>query len=399
MPRYIWKGITLSGSAQRGTLDAESPEQLKEQLLTSGIALLFCAEQRHRLAWLINRQTSSHSALTTFFEYLLHLLESGVSLPKALDLVSSQVDHHHLALSCKQITTHVNKGEPLSTALKRYPTTFTPLMVQLIAAGEKTGKLTTALTYLCTYLKEHNKFKKALVQAALFPLFTITFAVIILLGILLCIVPQFEQFFSSLDKTLPPITQALLNTSSWLRSWYSIVAAVSICAGLLIAKFYAPKNTMAEYMAKAPFIGNIIATANLITTLRMLSLFLKAGIPLKDALETIASSLKNQLFKRKITTITNALVAGQGLITQLPTLAPDNDTEILKTFVALGEQTGKLDVMLDKATTIFEEKLNKKLELFALFFQPALMIAVGLVIALIMAAVYIPLFNLAYSVS
>lgn len=399
MPLYTWQGITLTGNRQRGSLNAETPEQLKEQLLSSGIALLSYSEQTSRWQWIKSRNISSQTELITFFEYLQHLLNSGVPLLKALELVSNQLNNHQLNMTLKQITVRVTKGESFAETLHLYPETFSPLMVQLITAGEKTGKLPTALIYLSAYLKEQTKFKKTLTQAALFPLFTIAFAFIITLGILLFIIPQFEQFFSSLDKTLPPLTQALLTMSSWLRSWHSIATAIGVGGIMVLAKIFTPKDIFARFFAQLPFIGNLIMLTNLITTLRMLSLFLKAGIPLKNALETIESSLKNQFFKQKLISITKALVAGQSLATQMPMLAPTRDREVLRTFVTLGEQTGKLDAMLDKAIVIFEEKLTKQMEHFSLFFQPTLMIIVGLIIAFIMAAVYLPLFNLAYSIS
>lgn len=400
MPDYTWKGIDAAGTAKRGTLTADSPAHLKDQLLHAGIALLSYAEASATKSWFtLKRSSSGQETLITFFEYLCHLLESGIPLLTALELVIPQLSDEHVAGILRTITNQVKKGEAFSSTLKKYPEIFTPIVIQLVISGEKTGKLAPALSYLTTHLKSQSAFKKNLVQAAIFPLFTITFAIIIMVGILLFIIPQFENFFSSTEKALPPLTHAILTLSAWLRSWKGLATLVAILAGVVTAKIAMPKQVLQKLISHTPLLGSIITTANLIHVLHMLALFLKAGIPLRDALETIESSVKNRYFKQNLHTIAQAIVTGQGLTTQLPNLAPAKDREILTTFVALGEQTGKLDAMLGKAAVIFEEKLKKQIALFTLFFQPALMIIVGLVIALLMAAVYLPLFNLAYSVS
>ncbi len=398
--QYHWKGIDLSGNQKQGTLAVAGPIQLKEQLLVNGIALLSYTEQKSPKRWLLSHQTTNtQSALINFFEYLRHLLDSGVPLLTALKLVTSQLTDQSLCSKLKQITQTVEKGSSFSVALKGYPETFSPTVILLITAGEKTGNLAPALTYLCAYLKDQNTFKKTLVEASILPLFTITFGFIIMIGILVGIIPQFEAFFSSTNKTLPPLTRGILALSSWLRSWYSLIFLAVFAFGIGVIKYITPKNVISGLLAKIPLLGNIIHTSNLINTLRMLSLFLKAGIPLKDALETIAPSIKNHHFKKKVAEVTDALIAGHSLATQLPRLASHKDAEILETFIAIGEQTGKLDAMLDKATVIFEQKLKNNLTLFSLFFQPTLMIIVGLIIAVLMASVYLPLFNLAYSVA
>ncbi len=397
MPQYTWKGIDLSGSQKQGALTIESPAQLKEQLLRDGIALLSFAEKKPHKPWLITRRnTGGQSSLITFFEYLCHLIDSGVPLLTALELVTTQLTDQELCSILNQIIICVKKGDAFSTSLKGYPEKFSPTIIQLISAGEKTGKLAPSLTYLCSYLKDQNTFKKTLVQSSIFPLFTMSFGFIIMIGILVGIIPQFENFFNSTNKTLPPLTQGILNLSAWLRSWNSIIFLAIFIVGIFLLKHLTPKNILSGLFTRIPLLGNIIITTNLINTLRMLSLFLKAGIPLKDALETIAISIKNPHFHKKIQKITNALVAGQSIATQLPTLASSKDAAILNTFITIGEQTGKLDAMLDKATAIFEEKLKNDLDAFSLFFQPTLMIVVGLLIAVLMAAVYLPLFNLAY---
>jgi len=400
MPRYSWKGIDLAGKQQRGTLTADSPVHLKECLLNNTVALLSYTEQATSLSWIVNQHPSTRqTSLITFFEYLHHLLDSGVPLLTSLELVTTQLTDQYLSTILKRIIQQIKKGEAFSTALKAYPEIFSPIIIQLITSGEKTGKLTQTLTYLCTHLKEQNTFKKTLIQAALFPLFTMAFALIIMIGILVFIIPQFEIFFRSMGKTLPPLTQGILTISTWFRSWYSLIFFAAFLSGIFFIKVFTPKKLLSSILAHTPLLGTITTTTNLIITLRMLSLFLKAGIPLKESLETLASSVKNQRFSKKIQTITYAIIAGQSLANQLPKLALSKDVDILSTFVTLGEQTGKLDIMLDKATNIFEEKLKKHLALFTLLFQPTLMIIVGLAIAFLMAAVYLPLFNLAYSIS
>lgn len=391
----------LSGQIQHGTLSAENPAQLKELLLQTDIALLSYTECTTKQRWLrMNRALSPQQAsLITFFEFLKTLLDSGVPLARALELATTQVTHPTLSGVLLDVTHLVQRGQSLSDALKKYPNFFPPLIIQLIKSGEKTGQLSTTLAYIEKHLRDKSTLTKTLIQAATFPLFTLAFAIIIMAGIFLCLIPQFESFFSSLHKTLPPLTQTILNISAWLRSWHGGISMITLLVCGIILVQTLPLKLLQKFYMHLPIIGPIVKNAHLIQILRMFSLFLKSGVPLKEALEVICTTIKNVHLQENVRSIARAITAGQNITNQLSRLAEKSDRELLRTFISLGEQTGKLDSMLEKAALIFEEKLKSRITRFTLYFQPALIIGIGIIIALLMAAVYLPLFNLAYSVT
>lgn len=406
MPHYYWKGLDLQGSTKKGLIHVKNPKVLAEELLQNNIALLEYSLKKPSYTFFSlefnHKKSISSQDIIDFFEYSAILLKSGIPLQKTLILVKAQTTNPLFGNIIDAIYQKVEQGTPLSKTMEDYNPPFLPFMIQLINTGENTATLVNSFSQLALYLKNQEKFNKIIKQAALLPVLTLSLALIIMGLIFIFVIPQFATFFASMDKKLPPLTQYILTISSFLTK-YGLYLFLGIITGSLLITYYLHKKAILPHIKNAiisfvPFIRNMVYHINLIRTLQQISLLLKTGLPIKNSLELVAIKTPHLYLKNYLQNTIKKIILGQKLSEAL-FLTPNNThQEIITTFTYLGEQTGNLAEMLENASNILEEKLQKKLTLFLTFFQPILLIIVGCIIAIIMAAIYLPLFNMSYVV-
>jgi len=400
MQRYSWKGIDELGVYRKGVLLANSEQDLKNKLLAQKIALL---KFRNASNFLVSRflyfsRKVPFVQVIYFFNHISLLVESGIDLLKAISLVANQIKSKVFQKIVLQIQSDVDKGSSFSDALQKHKKVFTPFMVWMVKAGEKTGKLDFVLKQLSDFLSLRFNLAKHLKQAAVLPMITLVFAFLLVLGIFIFIVPQFESLFESMDHQLPATTKFVLSISNFLRSdgiWlFSGFLLLLIIFFRFLFALPAIKNSKDELFCKIYFLRNIVINFDLICFLQILSLCLKSGIPLKDALVNSEQIAKNFVFKRKITDLTNLVSQGKSFTQALQVVGNDFFPESLIAAVSVGEQVGNLDLMLAKQAAFFRTELDSKLAVITSLLQPILMIIIGLIIAFLMLAIYLPIFNM-----
>lgn len=401
MPTYHWKGIDSAGKQKNGALTTQSPEHLKNELLKQGIALLEYSSKNKTLQHtpFFSSKKITQQKLITFFEHMATLVVNGIQIIKALHLFSEQTTHHYFKKIIQEIAQSIQKGQALSQALKKFPKVFEPFIVQTIQAGEKTGKLGLCLENIKHYLEEKQRLKKEISQATLLPIITLVIGSIIITGIFVFIIPQFKEFFELFDKPMPQSTAIVFAISSFLRTKTSLLLVLGLFTMLIVLKLLtkrtAGKQIKDLVISVIPYFNNIVILTDRVAFLHTTSLLLQAGIPLKEALEDANGLIKNSRFKQKNETLLNTITQGGSLEQAFTTIGKNYYPENVTALVAIGEQTGSLDVMLHKAFQLSSQHLKKKLTLLTTLLQPLLLITVGLIIAGLMLAVYLPIFSLA----
>lgn len=397
MPYYHWKGIDIHGASRKGAMHAHSINALEQALHAQGVALL---NVRH--SSLMSKVTAMFTSYTLeqeliiFFDYLYHLLESGISLINALKVSTSHVVNKQFKEVLYDIIQDVEHGVALSMACARRPLIFSSLIIESLHAGEKTGALTVTLKRLCLYLNNTNEFKKKLLQASFFPLLTLLCAFLITIAIIVFLIPQFQIFFTSMGQEIPSSTQKIFDVSNFLRSSKALIIPVVLMMMWLISKTVIVRSYIYRMVMYIPVLGPTMNMVYMLQTLHMIALFLHTGVPLKQALELIIDATKSPFYKKQLSCVLSKILHGELLSEQYHYLLNTQHAELLKTFTQLGEQTGALGPMLSKATTLLEESLYKNMHTATLLFQPILLIIIGLIIAFLMVAIYMPLFTMAY---
>lgn len=406
MPDFFWKGIDSEGKSLSGYRVAENIDALKNQLLTSNIALLSASSQRSlmfRFNDLFFGKRLSTYEFVAFFEQLSVLIGGGVELLVALRTISSQTQNYKVKNIVDIIKTEVEHGNHLSVALIKVPDIFDEFIIEMIKVGEASEKLALVLTELAEYLKKNYELRRDLINSAAVPLFTLCFAFAIILAIFVGVVPQFQHFFGSLGKNIPSSTQKLLAISNFLRSRCALFCVGGLIFFILVLIFAAGKVKIKKFkdfiFLRCPFIDRLIVLSDLTSFLQSLSLLLKSGLPLRDAILTARSSVGNYYLKEKIACVADQLIQGKSFADSLDCLQGLYKYEMLASLVSVGEQAGNLDVVLAKASQFFGNELKRTTALMTSFFQPLLLVIVGIIVGILVWIIYLPIINLAYSLN
>ncbi|MCF7799406.1 type II secretion system F family protein [Candidatus Babeliales bacterium] len=400
MNKYYWWGIDSDGFDKKGILFANSQENLKNILLKQNIALLKYKIYTQNFSKFLsfNSKISLQQKAALFYQ-LSVLINSNIELLKALELVEKQIKNKKLKNSVKQIVLNVSNGQSLSSSMALDNNIFSPFMVSIIKSGEDTGKLGFALQNLSDSLNSSLILKKNLIDAALFPIITLIFALFIILGLFVFVIPQFADFFASLDKPLPSSTKFIIKLSNFFCSlnifW---VLAIFVCLYILI-KFLFQINKLKyvkdKILLKIYFLGKIYLYYDLVSFLQIISNLISTGVPLKQALELSINSIKNTFLKEKIILVTNLVTQGKSLYDALFISGENIFPQDLFAIVSVGENSGNLALMLERASKILQDDLNKTLKFITTLLQPILMLIIGLLIVFLLISVYLPIFNLA----
>ncbi len=395
MPYYQWVGIDILGNTRKGLTLAASPELLEQDLFVQEIALLKThTVQKKYKAW-------NHHHTINFFKQLTVLLGSGVFLTDALNMLVELADNQSHKDMLSHICTDVHDGSSLSSALTRFDDVFDKFTVTLIKAGEEGGKLGEALEAICKNLETREQFYSKMRSAAMVPAVTLSFFIIIFLVIMTCIVPRFEQLFEGRTDAIPSITRWFLWMSkniSWIYS--GLLGGMGV--GYFIYKhkkwWRQIKPSLDQFLVRIPILNKIIINSSLVSFLRPLSVLLEGRISLLQALEICCPTINNIVVKATITAAIERVRQGFPLSEALK-----KDTLIIPPsllhLISIGEESGRLELMIKRCSEYYEESVIKVLDLVAVLFQPFIMIIIGVLVALLIFAVYMPICELANNVS
>lgn len=397
MPYYQWRGVDLEAHIQKGYLFAQSIEHLATLLLKKEIYLLHAQPKYHRFVFTI----IFHYDVTSFFQNLATLLDAKIHLTDALPLVIDQCDNPRFQNILYAITDKVQSGIPFYKAIENYPTIFNTLTMQLLEIGEDSGTLNISCETIVQYMHEQSTLYNKIKSALFLPIITFTSFVVITLIIFTTLVPRFATTFSALKVPLSQSTQTLFYISS-LITVQSIVVLLC-CILLIIVLWYKASQTdrynhsMLQIILHLPFVGPLVRYRFCAAFFQSLFILINNNIPLNKAVMFLTRSEKNNFFKKEIEQIHKAIDAGIALHVALSRseFSIFNNTSIAMT--AIGEESANLAFMLKKITFFYNKIIERRLYILTTLIQPLLMIILGLCIACLITALYIPLFNMSLS--
>lgn len=396
MPYFKWHGIDLSGTMRHGKLFARSQQELDLLLLRRDIALLRSSSVSE---WFQRPIYLSHKI--HFFKQLSVLIRSGVLLPDALDILVTQMNHVRFQTIIQEITQKVHNGVSLSQALQHYQV-FDDLMIQIVHVGQETGSLASALAVLSVYLEGTYEFYKKMRMSLLIPLITIVFFVIVALAIFLIIIPTFAGIFESLNKDLPALTKVMLRISYCMRQKYVIVTGIGILSIVIVVwrrvRQKYSSRTLDGMLLSIPFLRKIIYAQATMHFLQALALLLAGGMQLVPSLRIARQVVHNRILQEDIECLESEVEAGaalnQAMIQRSELLFPPD----LVSIVHVGEESGTLITMLEGAALTYRDKVQNLLTLLTTLSQPILMLFLGVLVGLLIFAVYLPILELSYSI-
>ena len=334
-----------------------------------------------------------------FTERLALLLDTGVSLLEALKAMQSQTDETGINEILGSLADALSEGKSFSAALSRHPEMFSQTYVSLVAAAEEGGFLPQVLQQLHSMDEKHTQMRSAILSALSYPVFLIVFSIAVVIFVLVVIFPKFHDLFESMHGDLPGPTLVLMFVSDFLRNYW-LQTTLLAGAGLwwLLAWLRSPAGALLfdTLKMRTPLVKDIFLQIYLSQSLGAIGMSLANGVPVAVALKASQDIVKNALFARFMESIRTCVNEGRGLA------AGFNDSALIPPMVrqmlTTGEQTGNLAKVMTRVADFYARELNKRITIFAKAIEPIMLIVMGAVVGLIVAALILPIFKLSRAI-
>lgn len=397
---FEWKGTDRTGKKITGETKGNNLTSAKLILRKQGINVKTIKKKSKPLFSFGNKITPADIAL--FTRQLATMMKAGVPLVQSFDIVAGGVENPAMRDLIKKISTEVSGGNNFAAAVSAQSSEyFDDLFCNLIEAGEQSGALETMLDRLATY-KEKSEALKAKIKSAMnYPISVLVIAGIVTVILLVKVIPQFEMVFSSFGGELPQFTQMVVHASEFMQAWW---LAILIGIGIVYFAYkqihktsHAFRDGQERLTLKLPVVGNIIDKSCVARFARTLSTTFAAGVPLVDALDSAAGASGNVVYKEAILKIKNEVSGGTQLNHAMR--AADVFPSMVIQMVAIGEESGALDAMLDKSATYYEEMVDNAVDGLTSMIEPFIMAFLGIVVGGMMIAMYLPIFQMGGAMS
>ena len=401
MPSYQCKIGTADGRVVDRVYDSANSEQLRENLEDQGFhvfsirrqAFSFLQGGRNKSARMTGRRFLS------FNQELLVLLRSGLPILQIFDTQIDQLEAGPFRDVLCEIREDIRGGSSLSEAFAKYPRIFSPLYVASVKAGEKTGDLPETLTRFLEYQKRVEAIRAKVRSASFYPLLLTTAAVIVVAFLMLFVVPRFVQIYTDANVELPLLTRIMIGLSDFVGSYWYLVVLVPIIAVWLVKAFLGAARgrlLLDRVVLRSPFFGRLKIDYALAGFNRTLGTILASGTPLVEAMKMSRGTLNNFSLEQRMIEATRYVEEGSSLSGALE--RTDFYPPLALRMVSVGESSGSMTDMLKDIADYYEAEVERRLTRLTTMIEPLLMMTMGLMIAFIIAAMYIPIFQLGATV-
>ncbi|MCF8159579.1 MAG: type II secretion system inner membrane protein GspF [Polaromonas sp.] len=404
MPVYSFEAISAAGDTRKGVIEADSAKAARgllraQALVPLKVDLVSAQAGSDRPArgggTRRQRRVFNATALAIWTRQLAGLVSSGLPLERALSSLSDEADKAPERELVALLRAEVNGGTPFAKALAQHPREFSDIFVAVIGAGEQSGNLGLVLERLADDLEEQHALKSKLIGAALYPAIVSLVAIVIVLFLVTYVVPQVASVFAGSKRALPLLTVIMINTSSFLRS-YGWLLLITLAAGVVGARLALARDPIREKFDAAwlnlPILGKMSRSYNSARFASTLAMLASAGVPILKALQAAAHTLSNRAMR---TDALDALVLVREGAPLASALAQKKRFPgLLAMFARLGEQTGTLPLMLQRAAKQLSTEVQRRALQLATLLEPLLIVVMGLVVMLIVLAVLMPIIQL-----
>jgi len=388
---YAWSGKDKTGKIVKGEVRAGGEHVVMATLRRQGIQVSSVKKVSQR-----GGKKITDKDITIFTRQLAVMMKAGVPLLQAFDIVGKGHANPSVGKLLMDIKTEVETGSSLSAAFRKYPNYFDALFCNLVGAGEQAGILDSLLDRLATYKEKILAIKSKIKSALFYPVSIIVVALVITAVIMIFVIPTFKDLFKSFGADLPAPTQIVMSLSDWfVGNWYILFPALIGGTWALLA-FYKRstkmQNMVDRLVLRLPVFGEVIRKASIARWCRTLSTMFAAGVPLVEALDSVAGAAGNYVYYEATKRIQAEVSTGTGLTVSM------QNTNVFPSMVlqmtAIGEESGALDAMLSKVADFFEAEVDEAVDALASLMEPLIMVVLGGLIGGLVVAMYLPIFKM-----
>lgn len=392
---YVWEGTDKRGARLKGEIRAPDIAAVRADLRRQGVTPLKVSVKPKPLFG--GRKKITGQDLAVFTRQLATMMSAGVPLVQAMDIVGRGHENPKMQEMILAIKQDLESGTALSVALAKYPLYFDDLVCNLVAAGEQAGVLDTLLDKIATYKEKTESIKGKIKKALFYPAAVIVVAIGVSAVLLIFVIPQFKELFTSFGADLPTFTLMVLGLSDIVREWWwAILGGLGILTYAFAATYKrsrALREAIDRLSLKIPVIGPILNKAAIARFARTLSTMFAAGVPLVEALYSVAGATGNIVYQDAVLKMREGVATGQSL--QLTMRQHELFPHMVIQMTAIGEESGALDTMLAKVADFYEEQVDNAVDSLSSLLEPLIMVVLGGLVGSLVIAMYLPIFKLA----
>jgi type IV pilus assembly protein PilC len=389
---FTWEGKDKRGTRVKGKSLAPDETSLRADLRRQGIAPSRIRKQSTSM----KGGKVNPADIAVFARQLATMLAAGIPMVQAFEIVGNGNDKPAMQKLVLQVKADVEGGTSLHESLAKHPLYFDDLFVNLVQAGEQAGALENLLDKVATYKEKTEALKKKVKKALFYPAAVLVVAVVVTIILMIFVIPQFEELFKGFGADLPAFTQMIINISKFIQSEGIFIAAVTAGAIYAFGYFYKRsrkmRQTIDKLSLKIPIIGPILNKSAVARYARTLSTMFAAGVPLVEALESVAGATGNIVYEDAVMKMRDEVATGQRLQRAMENtgLFPNMVIQM----IAVGEESGSLDTMSGKVATFYEAEVDNAVDAMSSLLEPLIMAVLGVLVGSMVIAMYLPIFKL-----
>ena len=396
---YIYEGVDKRGSRLKGEIEAFNVELAKAALRKQGINPLKVKKKPKPLFGGQGKPITAKD-IAIFSRQLATMMSAGVPLVQSFEIVGRGHENISMQELILGIKADVESGSNFAQALSKYPKHFDDLFISLVDAGEQSGTLDKLLDRIAIYKEKTEELKGKIKKALFYPAAVVAVSVIVTSILLLFVVPQFEELFKGFGADLPAFTQFVIDMSRWMQAYWYVVIMVIAGSGFAFVqgkqrsvKF---RRLLDKATLKAPVFGDLIKKASIARFARTLSTMFSAGVPMVEAMDSVAGAAGNSVFSDAILKIKDETSTGEQLQSSMRRtgLFPNMVVQM----VAIGEESGSIDTMLSKVADFFEQEVDNAVDGLSSLLEPIIIVFLGTTVGGLVVAMYLPIFAMGSAV-
>lgn len=393
---FHWEGTDKRGNRAKGEVRAASPTMAKAELRRQGISVLKVSKKSKPLFGGTKKKKIVPKDISIFSRQMATMMSSGVPLVQSFEIIGRGHENPAMQELILQIKADVEGGNSLAEALAKHPLYFDALYVNLVNAGEQAGILETLLNKIALYKEKVEAIKGKIKKAMYYPAAVIVAAIIVTGILLYFVVPQFAAMFQGFGADLPAMTLAVVAMSNFMIKWWYLIIGVFVATGYSFSQAKKRSQAFNDFLdrsvLKAPIFGEIIKKATIARYARTLSTMFAAGVPLVEAMATVAGAAGNVVYANAIMRMRDEISTGTTLTQSMRQtgLFPNMVVQL----VAIGEEAGSLDAMLAKVADFYEEEVDNAVDGLSSLMEPIIMAFLGVIIGGLVVAMYLPIFKM-----
>lgn len=397
MADYSYIAIEKNGKEIKGSMESDSREKVEQKLRSQGCIPLEIKEQnalQKDIKIGVGKKVKTRD-LSVFCRQFVSMLRAGVSIVEALDMLSIQTENKTLSQAIREVRTEIGKGSTLSEAMEKQNKVFPPMLINMVEAGETSGSIDKSLERMAIQFEKEAKLKGMMKRSMMYPMVLGVVALVILIVMLTYVIPNYMEMFEGYDFDMPALTLGIMHMGDFVKN-HAILLVVIIVAIVMGIKSWKKTESGQEFFGKRAIKIPVFKNLNIKTYssvfARTLSTLMQAGIPMIDAVDSVANTMTNILYKREL------LKAKEEIAKGVPLSEPLKNGGLFPPMVvhmmAIGEETGEIEEMLDKLADYYDEEVEVTTQTVLALLEPMIIVFMAIIVVILIAAIMGPMLSL-----